>query len=382
MYLMSLVSAVDLDLLDRPSAIARARATLEQLVQLPMWRHLFYNYYSTTNLQVTNQYISSIDNAWLAAALIVLRQAFPELAEPANELLQPMNFAVFFDPQNSQMRLGYDIKEKRFTPYHYGLLATEARIISVIAIGKGDVPAAHWFHIYRTLPKEWTWQRQSPHGSYRSYFGHDVFNGYYLYGEGASALPFVPSWGGSLFEFLMPTLVIDERHLAPHGLGLNDQRAIEIHRRYALTERGFPVWGLSPCATPKNQHGGYSEFGVAALGSKGYKDEAIVTPHVSMLAMPLMPEEAAANVRELVRRYRLYGPYGLYDAVDVKSGEVAYRYLSLDQGMSLIALNNALNDGAIQKRFSADPIIRDMLPLLEAEHFFDEHEPNAHEATK
>ena len=282
-----------------------------------------------------------------------------------------MDFKVFYDPTTGQIRLGYEMKEGRFAPYHYGLLATEARIISAVAIGKGDLPEDHWFRVYRTLPKEWTWQRQTPKGTYKNYLGHDIFQGYYTYEDGGREVPFVPSWGGSLFEFLMPTLVVDEQHLAPQGLGLNDQRAVEVHIHYALKERGFPVWGLSPCATPLNRHGGYSEFGVAALGSKGYKDEAIVTPHVTMLAMAFAPEAAQENIRQFLRRYQMYGPYGLYDSVDVKTGDVAYRYLALDQGMSLIALDNYLNEGAMQRRFSADPVMKRMEVLLKVEQFFE-----------
>lgn len=374
MYLLAVVSARDLDLIDHPSALARARGTLEQLAKLPTWKHFFYNYYNTTNLQVTRQYISSVDNGWLAAALIVVRQAFPELATPVNALLKPMDFSVFYDPENGQIRLGYEADKGRLAPYHYGLLATEARVISMVAIGKGDLADEHWFRIYRTLPTEWAWQRQVPQGGYNNYRGHNVFNGYYTYRLGDREVPFVPSWGGSLFEFLMPTLVVDERQLAPRSLGLNDQRAVDIHIQYALKERGFPVWGLSPCATPNNRHGGYSEFGVAALGSKGYKDEAIVTPHVTMLALLFAPKAAQENVRQLLSHYRMYGPYGLYDAVDVATGDVAYRYLALDQGMSLVALNNYLNNGAIQRRFSQDPVMRRVEPLLRAEQFF-EHQP-------
>ncbi len=371
MYLMAVVSAYDLDLIDHESAVTRIRGTLEQLAKLPKWHNFFYNYYSTTNLQITNQYISSVDNGWLAVALIVIRQAFPDLSAPASALLAPMNFGEFYDPSNGQMRLGYEVEKGRMAPYHYGLLATEARIISMVAIGKGDVPEDHWFKVFRTLPKEWTWQRQVPQGEYKRYLGHDVFQGYYTYVNDGHKVPFVPSWGGSLFEFLMPTLVVDERRLAAKGLGLNDEHAVHIHMHYALKERGFPVWGLSPCATPKERHGGYSEYGVAALGAKGYKDEAIVTPHVSMLALGFEPDAVIKNLREMIRRYQIYGSYGLYDSVDVDTGDVTYRYLALDQGMSLIALDNYLTNGAIQRRFERDPIMKRMKGLLQAEQFFD-----------
>lgn len=371
LYLMSVVSAYDLDLLDYPSAVERVRNTLQQLQQLPKWNGFFYNYYSTTNLQVTRQYISSVDNGWLAVALVVIRQAFPELKTAATDLLKEMDFNAFFDPQNGQIRLGYEAEEGRMAPYHYGLLATEARMISLVAIGKGDLPATHWFRVYRTLPKEWTWQRQLPQGGYKTYRGHEVFQGYYTYSDAHGETPIVPSWGGSLFEFLMPTLVVDEQRLAPLGLGLNDQRAVDIHIRYALHDRGYPVWGLSPCATPKDRHGGYSEFGVAGLGAKSYKDEAIITPHVSFLALPFAPAAVQENLRQLLRRYAMYGPYGFYDSVDVKTGDVAYRYLALDQGMTLIAINNFLNNGAIQRRFAADPVMKDIEWLLREERFFE-----------
>ena len=99
-----------------------------------------------------------------------------------------------------------------------------------------------------------------------------------------------------------------------------------------------------------------------------------MTPHVSMLALPFAPEAAAKNLREFLTRYPIYGPYGFYDSVDVKTGDVAYRYLALDQGMSLIALNNYLNDGAIQRRFSADPVMKRVEPFLRAEQFFESSE--------
>lgn len=364
LYLLGVLSAHDLTFIKRDEALGRVRSTLTQLSQLATWRGLFYNYYSTTNLQVQGSYVSSVDNGWLAAALIVLRQAFPELATQCTTLLERVDFHVFYDEQQEKMRLGYDADTAAFSPYHYGLLATEARILSLVAIGKTDVPERHWFRVHRTLPKEWDWQRQTPQGTYRRYRDHDVFQGHYTY----NGVPFVPSWGGSLFEFLMPTLLVKERELAPAGLGLNDQRAVEFHIRYALTERGYPIWGLSPCATPNP--GGYKEFGVTELGAKGYEDQGVVSPYSSLLALEFAPEAVLKNVRQMLLRYPLYGAYGLYDAVDVKTGQVAPRYLALDQGMILLAINNYLNEGILRRRFHADPVVKRIEWLLETERFF------------
>lgn len=364
MYLLGIASAYDLDLINRDEALQRLRATVTQLASLAVWRHFFYNYYSTTNLQIARYYVSSVDNGWLAAALVVIRTAFPELADQCTGLLDRMDFRVFYDEQHGQMRLGYDTKRDAFEPYHYGLLVSEARMLSLVAIGKGDVPEEHWFRIYRTLPKEWDWQRQVPQGLYRQYRGHDVFQGHYTY----DGVAFVPSWGGSLFEFLMPTLLVKEHDLAPQGLGLNDQRAAELHRRYALQERRYPVWGISPSAQPNP--GGYAEFGVKVLGSKGYEDYGVVTPHSGLLALEFLPQEVIENVRQFLQRYPIYGEYGLYDAVDVHRGRIAYRYLALDQGMSLLAINNYLNEGILRKRFHADPVGRRIEWLLQSEQFF------------
>ena len=173
-----------------------------------------------------------------------------------------------------------------------------------------------------------------------------------------------------MFEAMMPTLIMDEAKYAPEGLGLNDKRYVEIQMKYTLEELKYPVWGMSPSSVPE---GGYSEYGVKVLGSKGYK-AGVVTPHAAVLGLEFAPEETIQNLRELVRRFSIYGEYGFYDAVTVETGKVARKYLSLDQAMIFITLNNYLNDGAIRKRFHADPINEKALPLLTEEKFFEKNE--------
>lgn len=188
--------------------------------------------------------------------------------------------------------------------------------------------------------------------------------GYYSW----KGLRYVPSWGGSLFEALMPSLVLDELHHAPASLGQNALVHTEIQRRFALEHLGYPVWGLSPSSTPASTS--YSEYGVRILGARGYR-AGVVTPHAAALALMIEPTAALLNLRQLAQRYPLYGDFGFYDAVDPKTGQVAYHYLALDQSMILIALANHLRAGVIQRYFTADPIIQRVLPLLAAERFFD-----------
>ena len=166
----------------------------------------------------------------------------------------------------------------------------------------------------------------------------------------------------------MPTLVLDEPRLAPASLGANDLAHANVQRRYALEELRYPVWGMSPSATPTGA--GYGEYGVRVLGSLGYP-AGVVTPHASALALAVTPTEAIANLRRLAERYDLYGDFGFYDAVDPERGDVVRAYLALNQSMILIAAANYLKDGVVQRRFAADPIIAKVLPLLAAEDFFD-----------
>ena len=170
-----------------------------------------------------------------------------------------------------------------------------------------------------------------------------------------------------MFEALMPTIIIDEKRLAPKGLGANDETHAKIQMKYALEKLEYPVFGMSPSCVPG---GGYSEYGVKPLGMKGYK-AGVVTPHATFLALEFIPKEAVKNIRAMLGRYNAYGEYGFYDAIEVKSGKIAMEYLCLDQAMSLISINNYLNNSAIRKRFHKDPIAKKSEELLKVEKFFE-----------
>ena len=366
LYLINIVSAYDLGFISEKEAKNRIFNSLKILKGLAKWHGLFYNFYSTTNLQVAREYISSVDNGWLAVGLVISRSAFGQsIGKQCSELLEGMDFGLLYNETIGHINLGFDINEG-YSPYNYGLLVTESRIISFIAIGKGDVPKEHWYKLYRTLPKEWTWQTQAPEGHSERIMGIEVFKGHYV----VDGMEIVPSWGGSLFEFLMPALIVDTKNLAPDSFGLNNLRAVKVHMKFAKS-KGYPVWGISPSSTPDGSYGGYSEFGVASLGAKGYKDAGIITPYASFLSLDVLPDEAIRNLRNLLDIYEIYGEYGFYDAVNVKTKQVAYKYMALDQGMILPAIDNYLNDGAIKKRFHADPIGKVAIDLLKSEKFFN-----------
>src|SRR5262249_7785079 len=162
----------------------------------------------------------------------------------------------------------------------------------------------------RTFAPACRWQRRVPEGRRpKTVLGHPFVGGWYDW-RGAR---YVPSWGGSMFEALMPTLVLDEPPPAPAGPGANPRTHAAPHRGYATEALGLRVWGFSPSATLAA--GGYGEAGVPELGTIGYAP-GVVTPHASALALAVTPAAATANLRALATRYPVYGEFGFYDAVD------------------------------------------------------------------
>lgn len=367
LFFLSVVGAVDLELLPRAEALALLRRSFESLRRFESHAGFYFNYYDTTSLERTSHFVSFVDSAWLTTGLIVVRQAFPELWNDATQIIDRQDYGFFYDPDADLMVHGFDLVNGAAepAPFHYGTLYTEARLGALIAIAKGDAPESLWFEMERTQPATHFWQRQRPQGRREKIVrGHRVHGGSYAWRD----LRYVPSWGGSMFEALMPVLALDERIWAPRSLGRNGAVHAEVQRRHALETLGYPIWGMSPSAQPNAID--YGEFGVPILGTAGYRP-GVVTPHASALALAVTPAEATANLRRIAERYDAYGEYGFYDAIDPETSAVAHAYLSLDQSMSFVALVNHLKDGAIQRRFAADPAVAPALPMLREEDFFD-----------
>lgn len=362
LYLINVVAARELGFISADAAQQQVAHTLASLERLETWQGFFFNYYDTSTLERSSNFVSFVDSAWLSAGLMVVRNAIPELAARCTRILERENYQVFYDPVEQQMMHGYYVHLPHRAEYNYGLLYSEARLGSLIAIGKGQVPEEHWYRMARTFPRDFGWPLQSPkQRTLQTVNGHTFAGGYYSW----KGMNYVPSWGGSMFEALMPLLVLDELRHAPHSLGCNAQAHTALQRRFALEHLGYAVWGMSPSSQPE---GGYGEFGARVLGVRGYPS-AVVTPHAAALALLVDAPAALVNLRTLATRYAAYGDFGFYDALNPRTGAVAYNYLALDQSMIFIALANYLRHGVIQKYFAADPIMQRVLPLLRAERF-------------
>ncbi len=260
------------------------------------------------------------------------------LAERAYDYAMEMDFRFLFDRERKLFAIGFQAASHALDSSYYDLLASEARLASFMAIAKNDIPTEHWFRLGRTL----------------------------TYAAGAPALV---SWSGSMFEYLMPGLVM---RAFPYTI-LSQTCHGALERQVAWgAERGIP-WGTSESAyNVRDRHGiyQYRPFGVPDLALKrGLGREQVVAPYASALAVMLDPRRALANLERLERKGAL-GPLGFRDALDYTRPDpereyaVVGTYMAHHQGMALVALSNALTGGAWQRRFHADPLVRSAELLL------------------
>jgi cyclic beta-1,2-glucan synthetase len=387
MALLSTVAAHDLGFIDTAVLAERIDATLTTIEGLERFEGHLLNWYDTRTLApLAPAYVSTVDSGNLAAALVTVAVALQQLAAttaagpkgpalqtnesrpdpsaPGEHLAQlaarataffdAMNFRFLYDPQRQLFAIGYRLADHdgpgRRDPSFYDLLASEARVASFLAIAKGDVSESHWFHLGRAVTS-------------------------------VRGAPVLLSWSATMFEYLMPLLV-----MRSYPDTLLDQSCRMVVRRQIEygASRGVP-WGISESAyNVVDQHDTYQykAFGVPGLGLKrGLGDELVVAPYASALAAMIDAPRGAANLRRLTAA-GLEGDYGFFDAIDYTRrdadhaddvppaprgthGTVVQTFFAHHAGMTVVALANALLDDAIVKRFHADPRVQATELLLQ-----------------
>lgn len=425
-YLWSAVVARELGIISRDEAFHRMAKTLTTMARVDHHEPsgMFFNWYDEATGEVLyvdpdgtrpiTPFVSSVDNGWFAAALMVVRNAEPRVRRQAEALLDKMNFAYYYNPaarpgvaagllrggffetpppdeeteKGNHAGVGPDVYYRKF---HYDIAVTEPRIASYIGIARGQIPPAHYFATQRVFPDscDWAWLEQKATGVHRTYHGIDVFEGAFSY----RGMRIVPSWGGDMFEALMPDLFVPEASWAPRSWGVNHPLTVRAHIEHGLDEAKYGYWGFSPASNPL---GGYAVYGVDAIGmdpggypsdveatnvDRGFEGcregtnpnptfgDGVVTPHAAFLAMPYAPRQAFDNLRRIERELKAYGEGGFYDSVAVKSGRIARRYLSLDQAMVMGALGNVFANNVIRRNFSQGQVERRIRPLIAQEVF-------------
>jgi hypothetical protein len=404
-YMWSTVVAERLGLIPHREAVARLKKTIRSLET--MERHQpsgqYYNWYDHTNGKVLTVWpptgatvtpiLSSVDNGWLATGMQVVANSVPELSGRASDLFDSMHFGFYYRPEVNRIAFHYT-PSTGASPCCYDTIVSESRIASYIGIATGELPTKEYFGAWRTFPAtcDWNWHETRPVGFTRTYLGVSVYEGAYEYEK----FKVVPGWGGSMFEALMPALFVPEEAWGPRSWAVNHPLTVAAQIHHGLVEAEYGYWGFSPANIPE---GGYSEYGVDAIGmnpegyasnnDKTYVDRGfvgcgrepkpdpapsaytngVVTPHAAFLALRWAPDRVLDNLANLEADFDIYGRWGFRDSVNVQTGVVSGAYLSLDQGIVMAAIGNALADDVLRDAFATDEF-RDVLrPVIGMETF-------------
>ena len=340
--LLAAAAAWDLGLTDRETAFGLIAHMLDTLEVLPRFRGNLFNWYDIRTLApLEPSFVSAVDSGNLLACLIALQGAAEEAGEPglaarAGALAAGMPLGLFYDRERKLLHIGWDPREDRPSGGWYDLLVSEARIASYIAVARGEAELKHWRRLGRVMTGR------------RGRYG-------------------LASWTGTMFEYLMPELFLPAY---PGSLLWESGRfCADMQRRAAV--RG--VWGSSECACSRldaGLHYVYQAQGVQTLALKrGMDRERVIAPYASFLALSRIPGAAVKNLRRL-RALGTEGICGFYEAVDFtpeggEGGRVVRSFMVHHLAMSLLAADNALDEGCMRRRFLRDPAMGAYTDLLQ-----------------
>jgi cyclic beta-1,2-glucan synthetase len=270
-----------------------------------------------------------------------LKQRLATIESTARAMAEAMQFGFLMDPERRLLSIGYRAAEGNLDTNCYDLLASEARLASFVAIAKSDVPARHWFRLGRAVTPV---------------------------RHGAALI----SWAGSMFEYLMPSIVMR----APIGSLLEQTNRLVVRRQMDYgASLGVP-WGVSESAYNARDLEltyQYSNFGVPGLGLKrGLSENAVIAPYATALAAMISPQAAVRNFARLTA-IGARGRYGFYEALDYTPSRlpegidvaIVRAFMAHHQGMSVVAIANALMEGKMRERFHAEPQVQATELLLQ-----------------
>ncbi len=358
LYLLSAACARQFGWLSTAGLVERLQRTLATVENMAKHDGHLYNWYQTETLEVLHPaYVSTVDSGNFAGHLLAVAGACASLASKpetapddssalrliaghCHRLCMAMNFRGLYNPKRHLFHIGLRVHEQLLDGSYYDLLASESRLASFLAIAKGDVPRRHWMALGRAFLS-------------------------------VGVTPGLKSWSGSMFEYLMPSLVMREPY---QGLLCASSVAAVAEQQVFGREQNLP-WGVSESAYFAQDHSlayQYSPFGVPRLALRRTPaSEHVVAPYASIMATLFTPHESIANLRRL-ERLGSRGEYGFMDAVDFTASHqphaepfsVVKNYMSHHQGMSLVALCNVLCGHAPQRWFSQTPLVQAYETLL------------------
>lgn len=281
----------------------------------------------------------NLDSARSAAESLLI--GLQDLGDQAESYFQAMDFRFLFDRRRQVFHIGYDVDSGMLSNSYYDLLASEARTASLVTIGKGDVPQSHWLHMSRPLTQ-------------------------------VDGMRVLLSWNGSMFEYLMPALLMHSYE----GTLLDQTYRAVVQQQIAYARQRGVLWGISESGYYRfdgDMNYQYRGFGVPGLGRKrGLGEDVVITPYASLLALTVNPQAVMENIDGLTEAQML-GPYGFYEAIDYtqsrlplgQDSAIVQSYMSHHQGMIMLALINYLQDDDIACYFHNHPLVQSVELLLQ-----------------
>lgn len=351
--LLAVISAYDLGFIDLNTMLLKLEKTIHTVEKLDKWNGHLLNWYNTKTLvPLFPRYISTVDSGNFLAYVITSKEALKKILVEESTIdtslvenmigklekfIDEMNFSILYDNKKNVFSIGYNLEDSRLTNSYYDLLASEARQTSFLAVCRHEVPLKHWFLLGRSLTK----------------MNHE---------KG------LVSWTGTMFEYLMPLLVMRNY---PETL-LNETYDFVVKSQIEYAKKKGVVWGISESAFYNfdiNLNYQYKALGVPWLGLKrGLLEDTVISPYSTMLALMVKPKLAYRNLLAL-KKLNMLGRYGFYESIDFTPGRLKFlngdksyaqvkSYMAHHQGMSLVAINNVINDFVMQKRFHSDVRVR------------------------
>jgi cyclic beta-1,2-glucan synthetase len=297
--------------------------------------------------------VQTMAHAASNAELLVTKYA--QIMTQADQYVNEMDFGFLYHKKRRVFHIGLNLNTGQLDQNYYDLLASEARIASIIAIAKGDVPHSHWMHLGRPVMRS--------------------KNSYILL-----------SWSGTMFEYLMPPLFLRSY---PGTLLADSTRGAVFHQVAYGKTKGIP-WGISESGFYRfdaNQNYQYRAFGVPGLGFKrGLGDDLVIAPYASLIAIGYEPQAVVRNLVNLIG-YNMVGLYGVYESIDFttdrlylgETSAVVSEYMAHHQGMILMAMANFLHEDVMVHRMHSDPRIQSIELLLQEQvpHAVEPQDPYA-----
>ena len=357
-YLLSLLSAFDLGIVTADNFVDRLKKTLSTIVKLKKYEGQLYNWYDVKTLEPLNTYISTADAGNYVATLMLLESACDDLVKNSTSLSKEnieeliyvrkalkslylaSDFTFLYNKNMEVFSIGFNSDTCEKDSSHYDFLASEARITSYVAIALDQVETKHWFNISRP---------------------YQVRKGKF----------YLMSWGGTMFEYLLPTLLFNEKDNTLLGQTAKEICSLQIKYGH---DNGIP-WGISESnfdSFDLDANYQYKMMGVPKLALKRYDTEdLVISPYSSFLALMVNPVAAEKNLK-LLEKHKALGLYGFFEAIhftrskkDALEEQLVQIYTAHHQGMCMVAINNVLNDRLMVRRMHSNNYVKSCEILLD-----------------